>query len=228
MQSMTALSASTRARLLLGTRRYSSWSLRGWLAVKLAGIEAEEVVYKLAGGHTPEVKQASPSGCVPVLEVKGQPIWDSLAICEYCAEIQPALWPSDSMIRAQARSLAAEMHSGFRELRIAMPMNVCRRFPGLMFNEAVLADLARIDQVWSETRARFGADGPYLYGAALTVADIMYAPVVARFLTYDVPLSEAAASYRDAVRMHPLMQQWYAAAEAEPESWHLPKYEQIV
>jgi glutathione S-transferase len=118
-------------KLYLGTRRYSSWSLRGWLAVKLAGIEAEEIVIPLAGGNTPAVKAASPSGMVPYLEHEGARVWESLAIAEYCAEINPALWPAERIARAHARAIAAEMHGGFRALRLAMPMNLGRNPAGI-------------------------------------------------------------------------------------------------
>lgn len=215
------------AILHLGSRRYSSWSLRGWLAVRLAGLAVEERVVPLAGGHTPAVRALSPSGMVPFLEHDGARVWDSLAILEYCAELAPALWPADRLARAHARAIAAEMHSGFRELRIAMPMNCTRRDAGMDPPPPVRADLDRIEAIWAETRARFGRGGPFLFGAAMGGADVMYAPVVSRLLTYAPPVTAATRAYVDAVRAHPLMAEWYAAAAAEPEDWKIAKYEAL-
>lgn len=214
-----------RPVLHLGSRRYSSWSLRGWLAVRLAGIEAEERVIPLAGGITPAVRAISPSGMVPYLEHDGAKVWDSFAILEYCAELEPSLWPAGRIARAHARSIAAEMHSGFRELRIAMPMNCTRADPGMDPPPAVRADLARIESIWAETRERFGAGGPHLFGAAFTGADVMYAPVVSRLLTYRPPLAKATRDYVESVRKHRLIEQWYQAAAAEPDAWKIKKYE---
>ncbi|MFN7634806.1 MAG: glutathione S-transferase, partial [Acetobacteraceae bacterium] len=146
-------------RLILGNRRYSSWSLRGWLAVRLAGLDVTEVVIPLADGRTPEIAAASPNGLVPYLEHKGARVWESLAIAEYCAEVAPALWPADRAARAHARSIASEMHAGFRNLRIAMPMNLGRTFPGLGRTPEALADIARIEALWAECLAAHG--GPF-------------------------------------------------------------------
>ncbi len=209
--------------LYLGTKRYSSWSLRGWLAVRLAGLDVDEVMIALAGGSTPAVKAASPSGFVPYLEHQGARVWDSLAIAEYCAEFAPALWPADRVARALARSMAAEMHSGFRELRIAMPMSLFRDGAGLQSSQAVLADVARIDSIWREALALSG--GPFLFGTAMGAVDAMYAPVVARFLTYRPALSPVSQAYGTALRAAPLMARWYAEAAAEPDSWRLAAYE---
>lgn len=209
--------------LYIGTKRYSSWSLRGWLPVKLAGLAVDEVVIPLAGGSTPGVKLASPSGYVPYLVHKGIEIWDSLAISEYCAELSPGLWPTDRAVRARARAMAAEMHSGFRELRIAMPMSLFRSAKGAGQTPAVLADIARIDAVWRDALARSG--GPFLFGAALGVADAMYAPVVFRFMTYQPPLSSEAQAYCAAMLAHPLMRDWYEQARVEPSAWYLEKME---
>ena len=210
-------------RLVIGTRRYSSWSLRGWLAVRLAGLDVEEIVIPIAGGSTPAIKAATAGGLVPYLEHRGNRIWESLAICEYCAEAMPALWPADVTARAHARSIAAEMHAGFREMRIAMPMNLFRSAPGAGQSEAVLADIARIDAIWREALTTYG--GPFLFGAGFGNADAMYAPVVARFLSYRPPLSEQARAYCAAVRNHPLVAAWYEAASVEPVEWLLAKYE---
>jgi glutathione S-transferase len=210
-------------RLFLGNRRYSCWSLRGWLAVRLAGLEVEEVVIPMSEGATPAIKGAMPAGLVPVLEHNGQRIWDSLAIGEYCAEFAPALWPADRMARARARCVTAEMHAGFRELRIAMPMNLGRTFPGRGRTPGALADIARVEALWAECLARHG--GPFLFGDAFTLADAFYAPVVARFLTWQPELSATTHAYLTAVRAHPLVSAWYDAAAAEPEAWLLSKYE---
>jgi glutathione S-transferase len=215
----------TDGTLYIGTRRYSSWSLRGWLPVKLAGLKVDEVVIPLAGGTTPGVKAVSPGGTVPYLEHQGARVWESLAICEYCAEFAPALWPADRAARAHARAIAGEMHAGFRELRMAMPMSLFRPAAGTCLTEGAAADIARIQALWADTRARYGAGGPYLFGAAFGNADAMYAPVVARLLTYRPPLTQAAQAYCDAVRAHPLIQSWYADAASEPAEWHLEKYE---
>jgi glutathione S-transferase len=213
-------------RLYIGNRRYSSWSLRGWLAVQLAGLDVEEVVIPVGGhGNTPGIRAVSPSGLVPYLEHDGNHIWESLAICEYCAELSPKLWPADRAARVHARVIATEMHGGFRELRIAMPMNLGRDFAGRGQTPEALADIARIEDLWAQTRSRFGAGGPYLFGAAFTAADAMYAPIVARFLTYRPSLTELSHAYCSAVRMHPLVAAWYEGAAKEPASWLLDGYE---
>ena len=212
-------------RLYIGNRRYSSWSLRGWLAVRLAGLAVEEVVIPLAGGDTPAVKAVSPSGLVPYLEHDGNRVWETLAICEYGAEITPSLWPSSRAARVHARVIAAEMHGGFRELRLAMPMNLCRDFTGCGRTEGALADIARIEALWADTLARFGDGGPYLFGSDFNAADAMFAPVVTRFLTYRPELSATTRAYCDAVRAHPLVAAWYNGAAKEPSAWVLPAYE---
>jgi glutathione S-transferase len=215
-----------QGRLYIGNRRYSSWSLRGWLAVRLAGLEVEEVVIPLAGGDTPAVKAVSPSGLVPYLEHGGHRIWETLAIIEYCAEIAPGLlWPHDRAARIHARVIAAEMHGGFRELRVAMPMNLGRDFSGLGRTPGALADIARIEALWAQTRARFGGGGPFLFGAQPNAADAMFAPVVARFLSYRPELTEASHAYCKAIRLHPLVAAWYDGAAAEPTAWLVAKYE---
>jgi glutathione S-transferase len=212
-------------RLLIGTRRHSSWSLRGWLAVRLAGLDVTEEVIRLAGGITPEVKARSPSGFVPYLEHRGIGVWESLAICEYCADLFPPLWPTDRAARAHARAIAAEMYAGFAALRQAMPMNLDRHFPGRGRTPASLADIARIEKIWEEARNRHGGSGPHLFGPDLTVADAMYAPIVTRFLTYEPDISAASRAYCDAIRTHPLVSAWYEEAAREPESWRVTRYE---
>ena len=220
-----------KGRLYIGNRRYSSWSLRGWLAVQLAGLDVEEVVIPLAGagaGPSPGIAAVSPSGLVPYLEHAGLRIWETMAICEYCAEQQPALWPESISARTHARVIAAEMHAGFRGLRSAMPMVLGRDAAGLGRSREALADIARIEALWRDTRRAFGATGPFLFGAAFNAADAMFAPVVCRFLTWQPELAPDTLAYCHAVRAHPLMQRWYAEAAAEPIEWRLAHYENAV
>lgn len=211
--------------LIIGTRRYSSWSLRGWLAVRLAGLDVTETVIPLAGGETAAVKAATGGATVPCLEHRGNRVWESLAICEYCAELFPALWPLESGARAHARAIAAEMHAGFRALRQAMPMSLFRDAAGAGRTPGCLADIARIEMLWRDTRARFASGGPFLFGSGFTNADVMYAPVVARLLTYAPDVSADTQAYCAAVRAHPLLTEWYDLAAQEPAAWFLPGYE---
>lgn len=218
----------TDGTLYIGNRRYSSWSLRGWLAVRRAGLNVREVVIPFTRpGPTRAIAAVSPTGLVPLLEHQGAKVWESLAICDYCAEIDPTLWPADRIARAHAKSISAEMHAGFQQLRMAMWMNLGRDFAGLHRTDGALADIARIEALWSETRQRFGAGGPFLFGAELTAADIMYAPVVTRFLTWKPSLSAETSAYCAAVRAHSLVSAWYDAALAEPESWLIDTYETV-
>ena len=215
-------------RLVIGNRRYSSWSMRGWLAVKLARLDVEEVQIRFVRpGPTPAIRAVSPNGLVPYLEHKGARVWESLAICEYCAEQAPALWPADPAARAMARSISAEMHAGFRDLRQAMWMNLGRDFSGHGRTPGALADIARIETLWAEARQAYGDGGPYLFGADFTAADAMYAPVVTRFLTWRPDLSPVSRSYCAAVRAHPLVAAWYEAAAQEPPDWSLADYETL-
>ena len=212
--------------LHIGHMRYSSWSMRGWLAVKLARLDVDiKVIQFERPGPTRAIAELSPNGLVPFLEHNGARVWESLAICAYCAESQPALWPADRVARAQAKSMAAEMHAGFRDLRIAMWMNLGRDFSGLGRTPGALADIARIEALWAETRARFSDGGPFLFGSAFTAADAMFAPVVARFLGWKPEISAQTAAYCAAIRAHPLVAEWYDGAAAEPESWLIEDYE---
>ena len=211
--------------LTIGTRRYSSWSLRGWLAVRLAGLDvAVRVIPLVGGGNTQAVRAISPSGLVPILEHAGNTVWETIAICEYCAELSPALWPVDRAARTRARVISAEMHAGFRDLRTAMPMNLGRQ-RRMLVNEAALADIARVEAIWRETRSLFGQGGPFLFGADFNAADAMFAPVVARFLGYLPELAADSRAYCRAVREHPLVAEWYDAAAAEPLEWRIAYYE---
>jgi glutathione S-transferase len=215
-------------RLYIGNRRYSSWSMRGWLAVKLANLDVEEVLIHFSRpGPTEAIGKLSPNGLVPYLEHRGARIWESLAVCEYCAEIEPSLWPSDRIARAHARSISAEIHAGLTGLRQSMWMNLGRDFSGHGRTPAALADIAHVEAMWAETRRRFAGAGPFLFGATLTVADVMYAPVVTRLLTWQPEISAETRAYCDAVRAHPLVAAWYDGAAAEPNDWNLPDYETV-
>jgi len=205
--------------LILGNKTYSSWSLRGWLAVRLAGIAFEEVVIPLRkAGTRAEILKHSPAGKVPTLIVDGDPIWDSLAIAEYLAEQFPqkGLWPVDPAARRLARCVTAEMHSGFQALRGALPMDLSKHYPGHTIPADAQADIDRVQQIWRDCRARFGSGGDYLFGR-LSIADAFYAPVVTRFLTYDVALDPVSAAYCTAVTAWPAMREWAAAAGKETE-----------
>ncbi len=196
--------------LVIGNRNYSSWSLRPWLAMKVLGLAFEEKRIPLYGaGAKEEILRHSPAGKVPVLVDGETRVWDSLAILEYLAEKHPRLWPQDRASRARARSLAAEMHSGFPSLREHMSMNIRRRYPGKGRTPEVLAEIARIDAIWS------GAQGPFLFGEFGAV-DAMYAPIVLRFRTYGV--EPANRGYCDAMLGLAAMKEWIGAAERETES----------
>lgn len=206
-------------KLILGNKTYSSWSLRGWLAARLAGIDFEEVVIFLYKPDTrAEILKHSPAGKVPTLVVDGEPVWDSLAIAEYLAETRPdkGLWPADPAARRLARCVTAEMHAGFQALRKTLPMDLSRRAPKESLAPEVQADIDRIQAIWRDSRRRFGASGGFLFGKA-TIADAFYAPVVTRFRSYEVALDEVAEAYCRTVTEWPLMQEWAAAAAEETE-----------
>ncbi len=200
--------------------------MRGWLAVRLAGLDVTiEVARFVRPGPTPLIASTSPNGLVPYLEHRGARVWESLSVCEYFAEIEPSLWPADRVARAHARSIAAEMLAGFRGLRMSMWMNLGRDFSGLGRTPDALADIGRIEASWAGTRQLFGDGGPYLFGAALTAADVMFAPVVTRLLTWRPEISAATKAYADAMRAHPLVAEWYDAAAREPADWLVEDYE---
>ena len=208
--------------LLIGNKNYSSWSFRPWLAMKVAGIAFEETVISLdAPDFKSRLKALSGAGKVPVLIDGDIRVWESLAILEYLAEKFPAvaLWPQDPPARAHARAIASEMHAGFLPLRRQLPMNVRRPVMPRPLEADAAADVARIDAIWNECRARFGAGGPFLYGA-FGAADAMYAPVVWRFHTYAVEVSAPARTYMHAMAALPAWSEWREAARREP--WVLP------
>ncbi len=211
--------------LVIGNKAYSSWSLRPWLLMKQVGIGFEEIRLSLyEDGAKQKILQYSATGKVPVLKDGDLTIWDSLAICEYLAEKYPEkrLWPSETAARACARSISAEMHSGFTNLRTRMPMNVRREIPGRAKTSEVVAEISRIEAIWNECRSRFGSRGSFLFGE-FSIADAMYAPVVSRLRTYGVALGGAAARYAGAIHALPAMQEWIAAAHTETEV--NPQYE---
>jgi glutathione S-transferase len=196
--------------LVIGNKNYSSWSLRPWLAMKVLGMAFDEVRIPLyRPGSKEQILRYSPAGRVPILRDGDTVVWDSLAILEHLAERHPQLWPKDPAQRAKARSVSAEMHSGFAALRQHMSMNTRKRYPGKGRTPEVQADIARIDAIWSE------AKGPFLFGQ-FTAADAMYAPVVLRFRTYEVEVRKQ--SYMDAMLALPAMRDWIEAAGREPES----------
>ena len=213
-----------RPLLVIGTKRYSSWSLRAWLALKAAGIAFDEVVIALRQPDTAaKVAAYSPSGKVPYLRDGEVSVWDSLAICEYVAEMLPGayLWPEDRAARAVARSVSAEMHSGFPALREHLSMDMAKTIPMPVVPEPARADIARIQLLWTDCRRRFGAasgapKGPFLFGA-FTMADAMYAPVASRFRTYGVKLDPIPEAYVEAIMAFPAMVEWIAAAQQDPE-----------
>ncbi len=217
----------SKLHLAIGNKLYSSWSLRPWFLMTTLGIEFDETVIAM---HRPDTKaemlKFSAIGKVPVLNDEGTKVWESLAILEYLAERFPdkPVWPRDKAARAHARSISNEMHAGFQALRNACPMNLGKRFTKRDFSDAVMADVARIEAVWAEARAHFGSPTePFLYGA-FSAADAMYAPVVTRIDTYQVPVGSETRVYMDAVLNHPAYQAWLKAALAEP--WHVAHYEE--
>ena len=211
-------------KLFIGNKNYSSWSLRPWLLMKHFDLSFTEQLVSVAGRGPNDLHRGySQNGLVPCLHIENDfQIWDTLAIAEFLAESFPAkhLWPADRLARARARSVSAEMHSGFGSLRSAMGMNVKMRFNGAALSPEVATDVARIDQVWTEARRQFGAhsDQPYLFGA-FSVADAMFAPVIWRFHTYNVAqwaqLSDESRAYLAAMLAHPQMQAWERDALAE-------------
>lgn len=215
--------------LVIGNKNYSSWSLRGWLMAKTAGIEFDEIVVPLDRPETlATIRKHSPSGRVPVLLHRGLAVWESLAIAEYLNDLKPeaGLWPPSAAARAHARAISCEMHAGFMDLRNNMPMNIRSSFPGKGMTPGVRADIERITGLWRDCRKRFAGafqkDDGFLFGT-FGAADAMFAPVVTRFKTYGVPLDSDADAYCTAVLAHPAMKEWVDAAEHEP--WLIDAYE---
>ncbi len=214
-----------KLKIFLGNKNYSSWSLRPWLVLKHLAVPFDEQVVPLDQPSTAqEIRKFSLSGRVPVLVDGDTVIWDTLAICEYLNELFPdrKLWPTDARARAMARSVSAEMHSGFAALRENLPMKFRESFPNTVLQPEVKAEIGRIFQLWNDCRTRYAAAGPYLFGE-FSIADAMYAPVVSRFKTYGVPLEGTAAAYAEAIWKLPSIQEWLAAARAE--TFRMPRYE---
>lgn len=202
--------------LVIGNKNYSSWSLRAWLLMKHLGVTFDEVVITLdTAGTREQLERYGPSGRVPVLHDGELIVWDSLAICEYVAEITGQGWPQARAARAVARSVCAEMHSGFTNLRTLWPMNARARNRHTVVTAALEADVERIDEIWNDCRRRFGSGGPWLFGE-YTVADALYAPVVLRFNTYGASISPGARWYLATVLEDGAMQEWLQAAKQEP------------
>ena len=207
-----------KAKLIISSKNYSSWSLRGWLLVKFSGLEfVEEATAPDDASARAELLLLSPSFLVPKLVHDGIEVWDTLAIGEYLHEIKPeaGLLPSDRAARAHCRSISGEMHSGFRAVRSALPMNLRSSHPGYRIYSDVKADILRIVEIWEGCIEEWG--GPYLYGETLTMADAMYAPVATRFRTYDVKLGPVAQAYADRILALPEMVEWTKEALKEPE-----------
>ena len=203
-------------KLYVGNKNYSSWSLRGWLATKLSGAPFEEAPVALSteGTLNPAFRAFSPTMRVPCLHDGTTVVWDSLAIAEYLAERHAGMWPADAVTRAWARSICAEMHSGFSALRNDMPMCIRERVDIRPWSPALERDIARVTEIWNEGRRRFAKGGPYLCGT-FSVADVFYAPVAFRFRTYEVDPSADAGTYLAALLAHPLVKEWEAAALKE-------------
>jgi len=211
--------------LVIGNKNYSSWSLRPWLAMRHAGLTFDEVMVPLwTDDHKEKILAHSSSGKVPILKDGDTVVWESLAILEYVADRFPdaGLLPDDPAARAVARSVAAETHAGFPAIRKSMPMNIRKSLPGRGHNDDVTPEIARVCAIWADCRARFGHDGPFLFGR-FGVADAMFAPIVARFRTYDVALDAVSAAYCKAVLDIDAFKEWEESARAEP--WVIDRVE---
>jgi len=218
---------SNELHLLIGNKNYSSWSLRPWLALRVAKIPFRETVVPLyVDGSAERLRALSGIAKVPVLEHGDRVVWESIAILEYVAELFPdrMLWPSEPGARAVARAVSAEMHAGFGALRNNMNMNVRRSLPGRGRAPGVEEDIARILAIWHDCRTRFGAGGSFLFGQ-FSIADAMFAPVVTRFRTYGVELERESRAYSDAILALPAMQEWYDESAREP--WTIERYEPV-
>jgi glutathione S-transferase len=205
--------------LIIGNKNYSSWSLRPWFLLAALDIPFTEQRIALYGpGSRERILAVSPSGKVPALQDGALTVWDSLAICEYVAELFPdrQAWPRDAALRAAARSVAAEMHSGFAALREALPMNCRARGRRAVLSEAVTQDIDRVTSIWRDCRARCGGTDGWLFGT-FSIADAMFAPIAFRFATYGVACDAPSQAYADTLLAHPAMQRWAADAAAETE-----------
>lgn len=207
-----------KATLTISSKNYSSWSLRGWLLARFAGLDFEEVVIPPDDADArKEILLLSPSILVPCLTHDGVKVWDTLAIGEYLNEVKPkaGLLPADRKARAHCRAICGEMHSGFTNLRSALPMNLKRRFPGHKLWVRAKGDIDRITTIWKECLGEYG--GPFLFGKRRCMADAMYAPVVTRFVTYDVKVDKTCAAFGATLLAMPELVEWTEAAKLEPE-----------
>ncbi|MFT3967000.1 MAG: glutathione S-transferase [Sphingobium sp.] len=206
-----------KAKLTISSKTYSAWSLRGWLLCRLAGLEIEELPAPNDASNRAELLLLSPSVLVPRLTHEGASIWDTLSIAEYLNELYPqaGLYPADRIARAHCRSISGEIHSGFTNLRSALPMNLKVKHESFPVFSGAKPDIERIEAIWQECLSRYG--GPFLFGEKPTVADAMYAPVTRRFIGYAVALSPESAAYCQTIADWPPMREWVAAAQAEPE-----------
>jgi glutathione S-transferase len=207
----------SKTLLVVGNKNYSSWSLRAWLMLKHAGVDFDEIRISLfVAGYKEKLLAYSPAGKVPIYRDGDVLVWDTLAIGEYLYETYPLLWPAQREARARARSVSAEMHSGFVPLRKAMPMNIRAGGRNVAMSADLEADIARIKAIWRELRKQYAGAGPWLFGT-YSIADAMYAPVVFRFFTYGVSEPGAVDEYIQTVRSDPLAQAWIQAAKGEQE-----------
>lgn len=207
-----------KTTLTISSKTYSSWSLRGWLLARFAGLEFEEVLVPPDDpAMRAEILLLSPSILVPCLRHQGVTVWDTLAIAEYLNEVRPKarLLPDELPARAHCRAICGEMHSGFAAMRAALPMNLKGHFPGLKVWSRAQADIDRITEIWADCLTRYG--GPYLFGQHRTMADAMYAPVVTRFVTYGVKLDPQLVEFCKTILAMPEMQEWIGAAREEPD-----------
>lgn len=216
-------------KLIIGNKNYSSWSMRGWLAAKQSGLHFDELTVPIMGEGWAEAKRdmgemAPSSGKVPILWDEETVVWDSLAILEYLADKvgRERFWPKDDTARGMARAMVAEMHSSFRSMRQELPMNVRKRIALDDVSEDTRQDIVRILTLWAEARARFGKSGPFLFGT-FGAADIFYAPVVSRFITYGVGVPGFAQAYMQAIWEHDWTQEWISASEEE--EWVIEQFE---
>jgi len=205
----------TSRTLYIGNKNYSSWSLRPWLAMRVAEIDFTEKLIPLFDEAWPQaIAKVSPTNKVPVLHDGGLVLPETIAILEYAAELKPELWPADTKTRAMARAVAAEMHAGFTALRSYMPMNIRKNLSGLGMGPGVDVDIERICKIWHDCRSQFSSDGSFLFGG-FSNADAMFAPIVSRFMTYQPVLPTHAKTYMEAVQSLPAMQAWNDAARQE-------------
>jgi glutathione S-transferase len=210
--------AMAEATLTINSKNYGAWSLRGWLLCKMAGLDFDEHMVPADDPSTrAELLLLAPSFLVPCLTHGDIKVWDTLAIADYLHELKPnaGLMPKDRVARARCRSIAGEMHSGFSNLRSALPMNIRGHYPGFKVWAGAQADIDRIVTIWHECFDAYR--GPYLFGKKPCMADAMYAPVCTRFLSYDVALDSACTAYCRTIMALPHMQEWVAAAKSEPE-----------